>query len=57
MKSIMVKFLFYGNKFSDITPEVVRKDLALISQDTVIFPMSVLDNIRIGNPQACKERR
>ncbi len=48
--------LFYGNKFSDITPEVVRKDLALISQDTVIFPMSVLDNIRIGNPQACKEK-
>lgn len=48
--------LFYGNKFSDIAPETVRRDLALISQDTVIFPMSVLDNIRIGNPQASIEK-
>lgn len=45
---------FYGNKFSDISPEVVRRDLALISQDTVIFPMSVSDNIRIGKPEACR---
>lgn len=50
------KILFYGNKFSDIAPETVRRDLALISQDTVIFPMSVLDNIRIGNPQASREK-
>ncbi|MBD5520825.1 MAG: ABC transporter ATP-binding protein [Lachnospiraceae bacterium] len=46
---------FYGNKFSDISPEVVRSDLALISQDTVIFPMSVSDNIRIGKPEACRD--
>ena len=45
---------FYENKFSDISPEVVRRDLALISQDTVIFPMSVSDNIRIGRPEACR---
>lgn len=45
---------FYGNKFSDISPEAVRRDLALISQDTVIFPMSVSDNIRIGRPEACR---
>lgn len=50
------EILFYGNQFLDIAPEVVRNDLALISQDTVIFPISVLDNIRIGNPQACKEK-
>ena len=50
------EILFYGNPFSDIAPEAVRRDLALISQDTVIFPMSVFDNIRIGNPQACKEK-
>lgn len=49
------EILFYGNQFLDIAPEVVRNDLALISQDTVIFPISVWDNIRIGNPQACKE--
>lgn len=29
--------------------------MALISQDTVLFPMSVFDNIRIGNPYAGKE--
>lgn len=46
---------FYGNKFSDISPEAVRRELALISQDTVIFPMSVLDNIRIGRPEAQRE--
>lgn len=50
------EILFYGNPFSDIAPEAVRRDLALISQDTVIFPMSVFDNIRIGNPQACNEK-
>ena len=49
------ELLFYGNRFSDISPEAVRKDLALISQDTVIFPMSVLDNIRIGRPEARRD--
>lgn len=43
---------FYGTKFSDIAPKTVRNELALISQDTVIFPMSVLENIRIGRPEA-----
>lgn len=46
------EILFYGNPFPDISPGAVRKELALISQDTVIFPMSVLDNIRIGKPEA-----
>lgn len=49
------EILFYGNHFSDISPETVRKDLAFISQDTIIFPMSILDNIRIGNPDASRE--
>lgn len=47
--------LFYGNYFSEISPTVVRNDLSLISQDTIIFPMSVLDNIRIGKPEANRE--
>lgn len=47
--------LFYGNDFTKINPEAVRDKLALISQDTVIFPMSVLDNIRIGKPEANRE--
>ncbi|MDE7206303.1 MAG: ABC transporter ATP-binding protein/permease [Lachnospiraceae bacterium] len=47
--------LFYGNNFSEVNPEAVRNNLALISQDTVIFPMSILDNIRIGKPEANRE--
>lgn len=43
---------FYGTKFSDIAPKTVRNELALISQDTVIFPMSVSENIRIGRQEA-----
>lgn len=48
------EIFFCGTKFSDISPEAVRKELALISQDTVIFPMSVSDNIRIGKPEASR---
>ena len=47
--------LFYGNNFSEINPKAVRNNLALISQDTVIFPMSILDNIRIGKPEANRD--
>lgn len=46
---------FYGNSFSDIAPNSAREQLSLIAQETVIFPMSVLDNIRIGRPEATRE--
>lgn len=46
---------FCGKRFADIGPEAVRGELALISQQTMIFPMSVSDNIRIGRPEACRE--
>ncbi len=49
------EILFYGSRFADISPEAVRGNLALIAQDTVIFPMSVLDNIRIGRPEANRD--
>ncbi len=47
---------YYGNSYSDMPPKVVREDIALISQDTVLFPMSVADNIRIGAPDATREQ-
>lgn len=48
--------LFYcGQPFSDISPECIRRDIALISQEVTVFAMSVLDNIRIGNPEADRE--
>ena len=46
---------FFGNCFSDINPNDVRDQLSLIAQESVIFPMSVLDNIRIGRPDASRE--
>lgn len=49
------QILYYGEEFSNVSPKVLRDDMALISQDAVIFPMSVLDNIRIGKPDASRE--
>lgn len=46
---------FFGNCFSDINLNDVRDQLSLIAQESVIFPMSVLDNIRIGRPDASRE--
>lgn len=47
---------FFGNCFSDIAPNNVREQLSLIAQESVIFPMSVWDNIRIGRPDADREK-
>ena len=49
------KVLFYGSKYSDMKPEAIREELALISQDTILFPMSIMDNIRMGKAEATKE--
>lgn len=46
---------YYKHKYSDMSPNNVRTDMALISQDAIVFPMSVSDNIRIGNPDATRE--
>lgn len=47
--------IFYDrHKYSDMSPNRIRADMALISQEATLFPMSVLDNIRIGNPAATK---
>lgn len=46
------EILFFETPFSEIRPDDVRSMIALISQDTAIFPMSVADNIRIGKPNA-----
>lgn len=46
---------FFGNRFLDIAPNNVREQLSLIAQESVIFPMSVSDNIRIGRPEAERE--
>lgn len=49
------EIIFYGNLFSRTNPENIRSQLALISQEAVMFPMSVLDNIRMGRPEVGRE--
>lgn len=46
---------FYGNSFKDLAPASVREQIAIITQEPMIFPMSVADNIRIGKPEASEE--
>ena len=46
---------YYGHSYADISPKQIRAKEAFISQDTILFPMSVEDNIRVGNPMASKE--
>ncbi|MFR3315098.1 ABC transporter ATP-binding protein [Waltera sp.] len=46
---------FFGNRFSDMAPNNVREQLSIIAQESVIFPMSVSDNIRIGRLEAERE--
>lgn len=50
------ELFYYGRSFRDISPKRVREDIALISQEASVFAMSVLDNIRIGNPDADREQ-
>ena len=45
-----------GVSYEQIHPEHLRSDIALISQDSYLFPMSIEENIRIGNPEATHEQ-
>lgn len=47
--------LYFEENLEDVSPKLLREDVGLISQDAVIFPMSVLDNIRMGKPEATRE--
>jgi len=49
------EILFHGICYSDLNPNQLRDNIALISQDAFLFPMSIEDNIRIGNPKASKD--
>lgn len=43
---------YCGMDYSHIPVEQIRSRMAVITQETILFPMSVADNIRIGNPHA-----
>jgi len=46
---------FDGIDISKADPEAVRRRIALVPQDTTIFAMSAMDNIRFGLPEASDE--
>lgn len=46
------KILIDDVNICDLTPHHLRQQIGLVSQDPVIFDMSVMENIRYGNPEA-----
>jgi len=44
-----------GHQVSDLTLNSLRASISLVSQNTTLFPGSVLENIRYGNPDATIE--
>lgn len=49
------EFKFKGIDVRDCDPNALRNDIALISQDAFLFPLSIKDNIRIGKSAATQE--
>ena len=48
------EIMFHGMNYNEMNPDQLRDNIALISQDAFLFPMSIEDNIRIGNSDASK---
>lgn len=46
----------FDRSYSELAPETIRKKIAYMSQDAVLFPLSVRENIRLGNPSATEEQ-
>ncbi len=47
------QILIDGQDISKVTQESLRRNIALVPQDPVLFHRSLMDNIRYGNPDAC----
>ena len=41
-----------GVRYTDADPEAIRSRIALVPQETVVFALSALENIRYGRPEA-----
>lgn len=46
---------FCGENYKNIEPDSFRDNVSLISQDCYLFPMSIADNIKLGNDSASME--
>ena len=49
------KVLVDGVDVSATDPELLRRRIALVPQDTIVFAMTAMDNIRFGRPDASDE--
>ncbi len=49
------KIYFFGMEYEKLFPGQIRDEIALIAQETYLFPLSVADNVRVGNPDASEE--
>jgi len=50
------RILIDGKALTDVTTESLRRSIGWVHQDTVLFGMSVADNIALGAPDAPRER-
>lgn len=50
------ELLYYGRSCRQIDAKRMRENIALLSQDTILFPMSIRNNLRVGNPDAGEEQ-
>lgn len=50
------KIKIYGSDYSELSPEYIRSKIAYVSQDALLFPLSVEENVRVGNPLADSEK-
>ena len=44
-----------GHDVRDLTLDSLRGSISLVSQNTTLFPGTVMDNVRYGNPEASEE--
>lgn len=48
--------LIGGKKLSDISQQSINKNIAYVDQETFLFDMPIMDNIRMGDPSASDEQ-
>ena len=50
------KILLDGRDIRELPTDTLRKHIAYVEQDTYLFPRSIKENIRFGNPEASDEK-
>lgn len=50
------KYTLFGQEFGSWNIQAARSQMALVSQNVFLFPVSILENVRFGNREASKEQ-